>query len=266
MRKKLLAVLTTATLVLAMNLSVFAAGSPTTEDTSKVEKPGSQKAEVSVENLVTEKPSSYVEKLADTTAVVNGEAVEAPVIEAVSDTTVEATVAEVKQQLNNIAAVADAIDSKDLEKAATDANKVVVPEVKAVAEVKAPAGVVVSETSPITITFPVSGIKAGANVMILHWTNSAWEVIKPDSVKDGAVVATFKSLSPVAIVEVKVEEKAVTPTPAPAPAPAPAPQATPTPAPAVTAPKTGEPVSVFAVMALMSVAGIGVCSKKIKEK
>lgn len=264
MRKKLLAVLATATMVLAMNLSVFAAGSPTTDDTSDVKKPDSQKAEINVEDMVTDTPTSYVDKLTDTKATVNGEPIGTVIIEAVSDTTMEATVAEIKQQLNDIASVAKQIGSDELEKAATDETKTVKPEVVVVAEVKAPEGVEVSEENPITITFPVEGIKAGANVMVLHWKGNSWELIKPDKVNDGEVIVTFTSLSPIAIIEVEVDEKSTGNGAAPAPAP------TATPAPSdnagVTAPKTGEPVSALVVLTLMSAAGIGICGKKIKEK
>ena len=52
------------------------------------------------------------------------------------------------------------------------------------------------------ITLNVAGVKKGANIIILHQkADGTWERINPDAVGDGYVIATFKSLSNVAVIE-----------------------------------------------------------------
>lgn len=53
----------------------------------------------------------------------------------------------------------------------------------------------------VSIKLSVSSLRAGDVIRILHYTNGAWEVIIPSVVGDGYCVATFYSLSPVAIVK-----------------------------------------------------------------
>lgn len=60
----------------------------------------------------------------------------------------------------------------------------------------------------VTLTFEVAGIKAGANIIVLHYNGTKWETITPDKVEKGKVTATFSSLSPVAIVELPAEDTA----------------------------------------------------------
>lgn len=100
-------------------------------------------------------------------------------------------------------------------------------------DVTVPAG----ET--LTLTFKVASVKAGANIIVLHYdeTAKAWEKITPDKVAAGEVTATFKSLSPVAIVELPATE--------------------------TTSPKTGAPV-VLPVAALICAAGAAGCARKVK--
>lgn len=92
----------------------------------------------------------------------------------------------------------------------------------------------------LTLTIAADGIKAGENIVLLHQkADGTWETIKPSEVKDGAVVATFTSLSPVAIV--KLEAPATT----------------------GTAPKAGASL-VLPVAALICAAGATVCGRKVK--
>lgn len=57
----------------------------------------------------------------------------------------------------------------------------------------------------VSIRLNVAGVKAGANIVLLHqvYVNGewVWEQINPSEVGDGYVVAFFTSLSPVAVVE-----------------------------------------------------------------
>lgn len=108
---------------------------------------------------------------------------------------------------------------------------------KANSNVLALMEVSVEETGSATITFDVAGVKAGANIYVLHYNGTKWEVIHPDKVEDGKVTATFTSLSPVAIVEIPTAE---------------------------TLPKTGATV-VLPVMAVICAAGAVVFGKKAKK-
>ncbi len=51
----------------------------------------------------------------------------------------------------------------------------------------------------ITVRFDCAAVKAGADITVLHQkADGSWEAIKPDSIEDGKLIATFPSLSPVA--------------------------------------------------------------------
>ena len=71
-------------------------------------------------------------------------------------------------------------------------------------------------TGKVTLTFKVDGVKSGDTVTIVHYLTDAdgnltgeIEYIKPDSVGNGTVTATFTSLSPIGIVvQVAKAEKA----------------------------------------------------------
>ncbi len=50
----------------------------------------------------------------------------------------------------------------------------------------------------VDITFSVPGVRAGNTVVVLHYNGTTWDV-RPSTASNGAVTATFTSLSPVAI-------------------------------------------------------------------
>lgn len=252
MKKKLLSVALSTIMVLSMATVAFAAGSPSASTVTPIVKNEEVKAEVAAPK--TKAPAEYVQVVSGTKATVGGVEVAAPVIEAVPETTVAATVAEVIAQLNDVLNVAEKIESNELKVAATDATKKIVPEIKAVVEVKAPEGVVVSAENPITLTFPAPGVKATSNIMILHWDGSKWETIKAIA-GDGTVTATFTSLSPIAIVELTVENASNTTTNT---------TTNTTVTPDTTSPKTAAPVAVLPVMLVSSLAGAVVCKKKLR--
>lgn len=96
----------------------------------------------------------------------------------------------------------------------------------------------------VTLTFNVTGVKAGDVVYVLHQkADGTWENFLADSVGNGTVTATFHSLSPVGFVlanTVVVPEAAAT------------------------SPKTGQTSTVLLVelMALISFAGAAVFAKR----
>ena len=145
----------------------------------------------------------------------------------------------------NASALKDAVSTKTEgvtldkveDKVVTDAFKVA-EEKDAKSEVLALVDVKATVNGSKTITFEVKGVNAGDKIYLLHQkADKTWEVIHPDKVEKDSVTATFKSLSPVAIVKVADT--------------------------ATTLPKTGAPV-VLPVVALICAAGAVGCAKKVK--
>lgn len=86
-----------------------------------------------------------------------------------------------------------------------------------------------------TITFDIPGVTAGQKVTVLHQkADGTWEVISGSKVEDGKVTATFTSLSPVAFV---VEG---------------------------TSDKTGTTLPVLSLLAIVCLAGVVFCTRKVK--
>ena len=118
-----------------------------------------------------------------------------------------------------------------------------VSEAKKVAEINLPASATVLKVvdvslpvdfESVTLTFEVSGVKAGQKVTVLHMLpDHNWEIL-PGTAGNGTVTATFTSLSPVAFVV------------------------------GATSPKTGETLPVFALLAVICLAGTVVCTRKVK--
>ena len=114
----------------------------------------------------------------------------------------------------------------------------------------------------VVLTLSVDGVKAGDYVVLLHEkADGTWETIIPYNVMDGAVVAHFTSLSPVAIV--KMPAVAYTAPVAPATPVAPAAPVAPVAPEAPTAPKAGVSL-VLPLAALVCAAGATVCGRKVK--
>lgn len=130
------------------------------------------------------------------------------------------------------------------------------------ANISIPEGTDIS--SGIKLGIEIAGIKAGKTYVLLHLTkDGVWETIKPDSVVDGKVTATFKSLSPVVASEVIIlvgeetePEEWLEPR---HPERAAAAAANP-----ATSPKTAETLPVAGVMALICLAGAAVCANKVR--
>ena len=176
-------------------------------------------------------------------------------VTAADGTVLNVTIKNVDEAVKN-EAVAEAA------KVAADADVVSVVDVKLGSAM--PAGGVV-------LTLNVDGVKAGDYVVLLHEkADGTWETIIPYAVMDGAVVAHFTSLSPVAIVKLPAAAYTapVAPTTPAAPAAPVAPEAPTTPAAPVapeapTAPKAGASL-VLPLAALVCAAGATVCGRKVK--
>lgn len=115
----------------------------------------------------------------------------------------------------------------------------------------------VTGTPGVPFTVNVPGIAAGANVVAYHEVSAGnWEVVTPNSVADGKVVITLNSFSPVVIVEVQAAAASANGSAATATT------ATSTTT-VVPAPQTGETAPMVAVMAVICLAGVAVCGKKV---
>lgn len=206
MKKKIISLLTAAMLVASMGTTVFAAGSPSAGDISKVDQNPSQT--VKIDKVEVKDSADYAKNTEATATVKNaaGEEVTATVeVKAVSNDTVNTTAKEVETQLKNVEALATDVANADTVKAAAkDATKKIIPEIKTVVNIEA-EGVEVTEQNPITLTISAD-VKAGDSIVILHWNGTEWETIMPSEVRDGAIVATFNSLSPIAVVKLTVAE------------------------------------------------------------
>ena len=205
MKKKIISLMTAAVLVVSMGTTVFAAKSPTV---SQITQNPTQSAQIEKAEV---KDSSVYANNTKATGVVKDATTGAPVdanvtVNKVSNDTVATTAKEIESQLKNVENLAaKTANSEVLKAAAKDSNKKIVPEIKTVVDIKAGDGVVVTESNPITLTISAD-VKAGDSVVILHWNGTAWETIMPLEVRDGEVVATFTSLSPVAVVKLSVAD------------------------------------------------------------
>lgn len=91
--------------------------------------------------------------------------------------------------------------------------------------------------TPGTYEVKVPGIKKGAVVFLLHENGSSWDVIPAETPADGVVKADFPSFSNYAVVEVNL---------------------------GAASPKTGEGFPVAVIMAVICLAGVVVCRRKVK--
>ena len=188
MKKKIISLMTAAVLVVSMGTTVFAASSPIAGQVSAVKPSTTQNAQVEKAEV---KDSSVYASVT---------------VNKVSNDTVATTAKEIETQLKNVEQLAENTANSDVLKAAAkDSNKKIVPEIKTVVNIKAGEGVVVTPENPITLTISAD-VKAGDSVVILHWNGKEWETIKPSEVRDGEVVATFTSLSPVAVVKLSAAD------------------------------------------------------------
>ena len=135
------------------------------------------------------------------------------------------------------------VNGQNIEVTISSVDPATVSEAKKVAEINLPASATVLKVvdvslpvdfEKVTLTFEVSGVKAGQKVTVLHMLpDHNWEIL-PATAGNGTITATFTSLSPVAFVV------------------------------GATSPKTGETLPVFAILAVICLAGTVVCSRKVK--
>ncbi len=122
-----------------------------------------------------------------------------------------------------------------------------------VVNVVPPAGYTVSAANPLTITFAIPEVKSGEKIIVLHWNGQRWENASVSNVvvANGSVTATFTNLSPVAFV--RITEKATAPSGS-------GDNGSGKP----TSPPGGETAPILPILAIVCLAGVVVCGKKVK--
>lgn len=124
----------------------------------------------------------------------------------------------------------------------------------------------------IQISFSLAGVQPGDNYVLLHQLKDGrWEMITPDSIENGVISATFTSLSPVAFVKLPPAQNDGNTDPnGTANGTSTKPNGTTTSTSGTAAgsvaasPKTGAALPVLPVLAMICVAGIVVCGRKVK--
>ena len=277
MKKKFISVLA-ALMVLSFGTTVFAANSPVAGDVQESVTENTSQTEV--EKVTADKSAEeYVSAVGEVTTADGTKAT----VSAAEETTINNAVATVNEQLKDVVNIANkyiaGTKGEALAKAAMDSSKKITTEVKSIVNVTV-AGV--SASNPVTLTFNVAGVTADSCILLLHYneTTGKWENI-PATTGNGTVTATFTSLSPIAIVELKADTAAVSnsddddddddeeETTATSAAPA-SETAAVNPAPAENAnaeaisPKTGSEMPAAVVIAVICAAGAVVCTRKMR--
>lgn len=211
-------------LILVMNsLTVFAA-SPTVGTTEKAVK--TQKAITDV--LEADTPAVY----AEVTTVSDGY-----VLEAVSDTMVQAAVVAVQNEvLYDISKIGKIIGNKELSDAATNPSKKVEASIVSIVDVDV-YNAKKDENGSYIVTLNIPDITANAAVVILHYTGNEWETIEASKVENGKVTFATESFSPFCVVDLAITDVEISP-------------------------KTGEKIPMLSVIMFIAMVGVVGCTKK----
>ena len=226
MKKKVLAFMSAAMLMMLNTITVFAA-SPAV---GTVQPPVStQTAITAVADTAT--PAQY----AILTATSEGFKVSA-----VSDSTAKAAAVAVQNTiLRDVAALGYFLGDPGLVTAATTQGGVVAANILTTVDVDATTAVK-DATGMYNIVMSNGQIAAGDTIAILHYNGSTWELIKPIAVGNGTVAFQVSSLSPISVVKISTNAPA-------------------------TSPKTGVTYSYMAIIVLAAMAGAVICFKKYRR-
>lgn len=145
-----------------------------------------------------------------------------------SSEVVKAAADEASKLMKDLKGLGELLKNDTLVKAATDTKYTVSAQLRTVISL---------DGTPGTYEITVPGIKKGAIVFLLHGTGAGWEVIPAEVPADNTVKATFSSFSDYAVVEVNLGDAS---------------------------PKTGAEVPAAALMALICLAGVVVCRRKVR--
>ncbi|MBO7530565.1 MAG: hypothetical protein J6T50_02035, partial [Lachnospiraceae bacterium] len=197
MKKKVLAIISAAMLMMLNAITVFAA-SPAV---GTVQPPVSTQTSITaVADTAT--PAQY----AILTATSEGFKVSA-----VSDSTAKAAAVAVQNTvLRDVAAIGYFLGNPDLVTAATTQGSVVVANILSTVEVD-PTTATKDSNGMYDIVMTNGQIAAGDTIAILHYNGSTWELIKPIAVGNGTVAFQVSSLSPISVVKISTNAPAASP-------------------------------------------------------
>lgn len=248
--KKFVTLLLAVAMVCAMSLTALASGSP---DTSTAEEEVKQQIAEQIAGAVA---SEVTDASGEVEAVViDGASVEVNGNLTVTEIPAEAAGSDEVKEQAAAAAAKIVVDSStlnnDLSNVEVDVWTLDATATGAVAEA-------IAANKGVQLTLKAPGIKADYSVKVLHKGADGWEEIPVDEIRDDAVVATFKSLSPIVIVA--VYEKAATPA-------APVQPAAPTEPSAPTSPETGDvAINVVIMLAVVALGLSAVTGKKVRSR
>ena len=226
MKKKVLAFMSAAMLMMLNTITVFAA-SPAV---GTVQPPvATQTAITAVADTAT--PAQY----AILTATSEGFKVSA-----VSDSTAKAAAVAVQNTiLRDVAALGYFLGDPGLVTAATTQGGVVAANILTTVDVDATTAVK-DATGMYNIVMSNGQIAAGDTIAILHYNGLTWELIKPIAVGNGTGAFQVSSLSPISVVKISTNALAASP-------------------------KTGVTYSYMALIVLAAMAGAVICFKKYRR-
>ena len=226
MKKKVLAIISAAMLMMLNAITVFAA-SPAV---GTVQPPVSTQTSITaVADTAT--PAQY----AILTATSEGFKVSA-----VSDSTAKAAAVAVQNTvLRDVAAIGYFLGNPDLVTAATTQGSVVVANILSTVEVD-PTTATKDSNGMYDIVMTNGQIAAGDTIVILHFNGTNVELIKPVAVSTGSVAFQVSSLSPISIVKISTNAPAASP-------------------------KTGVTYSYIALIVLAAMAGAVICFRKYRR-
>ncbi len=230
MKRKVLALLTAATVLMMGSMTAFAA-SPTTSTTPAPA--AGQVASTGVD--ATASPAEYAAATQSATAGVT--------VSAASQATVDATKTEVTNLLTDVKSLGNALGSNALVKAAGDANSKVTAIVETVVTLTND-GATANADGSFTVKLKNSNITAdnkSSVTMILHNDGNSTTVIKPSSVKNGEATFNTPGFSTFAVVKVSVTKLAG-------------------------APKTGEMIALGAIAAIVTGTAMIRASRKGRKE
>lgn len=242
MKKKLTSVLALSmAMALTFGMTVFAAESPSTANTSASVTAETVAADLTAPDAsVVDSLSQLADELSTgVTATVLGSAVKVKETKAV-DVAV----------MNNVFSVADTIAKKAVSVAA---GKTVATTLKAAVDVVI-EGTIPEEGVTLTISVPGFVRDAAKSYIVLHLNEETgvWETVDA-TVADGQITATFKSLSPIVLVEVEQKAGSTSNTAVISTENSPA-----------ESPKTGEALPAAGILAVVCLASAAVCAKKVR--
>jgi hypothetical protein len=226
MKKKALAIISAAMLMMLNAITVFAA-SPAV---------GTAQPPVATQTAITAvadtgNPAQYALITATT---------EGFKVSAVSDTTAKAASVAVQNTiLRDVASLGFFLGSTELVNAATTQGSVVAANILSTVDVSATSAAK-DANGMYNVVLSNGQIAAGDTIAILHFNGTNWELIKPIAVANGSVAFQVSSLSPITIVKISTNAPAASP-------------------------KTGVTYSFMALIVLAAMAGAIICFKNYRR-